>query len=359
LSRAASPARRSGLASGPEAITSGQRRDHRRFAHRVAPCPYFAHAAAASGDIAYRINSTSSSTSRALRRIGKFVDPPVPSTVPSESWGYRNHARFSLDREGHLGFVGAGSRRPIPIERCLIMDSAINEALSVLQAHHTSLTRRPGKRLHQIAVRYGVGTSELLVNPDLSDRGVPLPSGQPLYHEALLERRFQVSAASFFQVNTPQAEMLVRLVSERLALTGYETVVDAYAGVGTFAALLAGRAARIIAIEESAAAIQDAKVNLAGLDNVELIAGKVERVLPDLDVQPDAVIVDPPRIRFPVVLQPWLTPRCIVYVSCRGHAPATSLSSATVAMSSARRCRSISSSDLPHQAVATLEFTGA
>jgi 23S rRNA (uracil1939-C5)-methyltransferase len=205
------------------------------------------------------------------------------------------------------------------------MDDRINDTLAVLQEYHESLTRRPSPlkakdmRLHQIAVRHGVVTDDLLINPDLKDRGVPLATGQPLYHEALLGRRFQVSAASFFQVNTPQAETLVKMVVERLELTGAETIVDAYAGVGTFAALLAGQAKRVIAIEESSSAIRDAKVNLADLGNVELIAGKVERVLPDLDVVPDAVILDPPRAGcFPVVLQALIewAPKRVVYVSC-------------------------------------------
>ena len=299
--------------------------------HRVAPpCPYVGACGGCQWQhIAYshQLELKQHILAEQLRRIGKFNDPPVPPTVPSEPWAYRNHARFSLDREGRLGFVGPGGRRPVAIDRCLIMDEAINRTLAVLQEHHETLTRRAGaalskskgSRLHQVAVRYGVATGELLINPDLSRRDVPLASGQSLYHESLLGHRFQVSAASFFQVNTPQAETLVRLVTERLALTGRETVVDAYAGVGTFAALLAGRAARVIAIEESAAAIQDARVNLEGLGNVELIAGKVERVLPLLEEPVDAVILDPPRPGcHAAVLEAIIerAPRRVVYVSC-------------------------------------------
>ena len=296
--------------------------------HRVSPpCPYVGACGGCQWQhiaYPYQLELKQHILAEQLRRIGKFTDPPVPPTVPSEPWAYRNHARFSLDREGHLGFVGPGGRRPVAIDRCLIMDEAINRTLAVLQEHHEELARLPrvaskGARLHQVAVRYGVATGELLINPDLSKRGVPLASGQALYHESLRGHRFRVSAASFFQVNTPQAETLVRLVTERLALTGHETIVDAYAGVGTFAALLAGRAARVIAIEESAAANADAKVNLEGISNVELIAGKVERVLPQLEERVDAVILDPPRPGcHAAVLEAIIerAPRRVVYVSC-------------------------------------------
>src|SRR5207302_1510491 len=98
-----------------------------------------------------------------------------------------------------------------------------------------------------------------------------------------------------------QAEKLVELVRRRLALASNQTLVDAYAGVGTFAALLAGEVERVIAIEESAAAVDDAMHNIAGIGNIQYYRGKVEEILPQLrenellSGEDVALILDPPR----------------------------------------------------------------
>jgi 23S rRNA (uracil1939-C5)-methyltransferase len=115
---------------------------------------------------------------------------------------------------------------------------------------------------------------------------------------------------------------MVRLVGDALPMSG-PLLVDAFAGVGTFAVIFADRFERVVAIEESAAAVRDAQVNIAGAPNVEMLAGKVEDVLPTLDVAPDAILLDPPRPGcHPAVLEAIARFRCrsIVYVSCN---PAT------------------------------------
>jgi 23S rRNA (uracil1939-C5)-methyltransferase len=248
-----------------------------------------------------------------LVRIGKFEGPPVSPTVGcEETLGYRNHVRFSVGRrEGELGFVSRRSHRLLRIDRCLIAHPWVNEALPKLQGKCAGL--------HQVAIRYGVRTGEALIHPDLSAIEPSLASGQESYHEELAGARFRVSGASFFQTNTPQAEKLIVLVRERLGLEGGELLVDAYAGVGTFAVTLASQVGRVIAIEESAAAMEDAKVNVAGAPNVELLTGKVEAVLPELEERPDCLILDPPRVGCqPRALEAVLAlaPGRVVYVSC-------------------------------------------
>ncbi|MEZ4522575.1 MAG: 23S rRNA (uracil(1939)-C(5))-methyltransferase RlmD [Thermomicrobiales bacterium] len=249
-----------------------------------------------------------------LRRIGKIEDPPVSETVGSPNpYGYRNNARFSTDDEGSLGFItrGPSGREFLRINECMIMNPKINNLLAKLQGH--------GKDLHQVVIRIGEQTGDIFVQPDVSERTTEIESGQPGYGEELLGARFTVSAPSFFQTNTKQAEALVRLVTERLQLDGSETVVDAYAGVGTFAKLLAPHAARVIAIEESKSAVIDAEENVQGIENIEYHQGKVEHVLGTLEIAPDAIILDPPRSgchkrTLRAVLK--FRPRKLIYVSC-------------------------------------------
>jgi 23S rRNA (uracil1939-C5)-methyltransferase len=204
-----------------------------------------------------------------------------------------------------------GSHRFLPIETCLIAHPRINEALTSLQGH--------GAGFHQVELRLGVNTGDLMVQPDLTDRVPALASGQKTYRESLLGREFQVSAPSFFQSNTPQAERLAALVRAKLDPQPNELLLDAYAGVGVFAALFAADVREVIAIEESPAAVADAEVNTRDLANVRNLKGKVEDVLPGLEDRPDAVILDPSRLGcHPDVIAAIvrLAPRKLVYVSC-------------------------------------------
>jgi len=247
-----------------------------------------------------------------LRRIGRFDTQPVNDTIAAENpWGYRNHLRLSAGRLGDIGFMRRGSHRFLKVDKCLIADPRINEAIALLQGK--------GAGLHQVELRAGVNTGELMVQPDMTDRESAAPPGSKVYHESLLGHEFQVSAPSFFQSNTPQAERLARLVREKLDPQPDDLLLDAYAGVGTFAALFAADVREVIGIEESPAAVADAAVNLAGLSNVRYIEGKVEAVLPELTEQPDAVILDPSRLGcHPDVIEAILrlAPRKLVYVSC-------------------------------------------
>ena len=285
--------------------------------HRVvAPCPYFGMCGGCQwqhidygqqGELKGRIVADQ------LRRIGKFQDPPVLPTVPAvETWSYRNHARFSVGRRhGELGFTTPLRHRFLRIERCLIMHPFINDVLARLQGKCAGL--------HQVAVRYGVKTDEALIHPSLEEIDPSIPSGQPWYEEELLGKRFRISGASFFQVNTLQAEVLANVVRRKLNLEPHHILLDAYAGVGTFAVLLAPYVKRVVAVEESSSAVADAVLNQAGTDNITFFEGKVEVILPQLKERPDAAILDPPRAgchpdALAAVLA--LAPAQLVYVSC-------------------------------------------
>ena len=77
-------------------------------------------------------------------------------------------------------------------------------------------------------------TGSWMVQPALRSPDVAVASGQSHYDDEIGGAVFRVASPSFFQVNAQQADRVAELVREALALSGTETVVDAYAGVGTF-----------------------------------------------------------------------------------------------------------------------------
>src|SRR5207253_4351060 len=111
--------------------------------------------------------------------------------------------------------------------------------------------------------------------------------------QRLLGVSFRVSGGAFFQVNTrpadgadgaSMADLLAARALDGLALTGTETVLDLYAGVGTFAILAAPHARRVIAVEEAPVAATDARYNAqqAGARNVEVHTRSAEQLMPTL-----------------------------------------------------------------------------
>jgi len=279
-----------------------------------APCPHFGQCTGCQWQhIGYehQLHLKHTAVEEALEKAGYIRNAPMALPVPApEPLGYRNHARFTVGPEGTLGFVNRESRQFVRIDRCLLMQPWINQALSELQGHCGQTT--------QASIRYGVNTGQWIIQPNLGT-SVPLKSGQKYYEEVLLGRRFRINSASFFQVNTAQAERMAHLVIERLSLTGRELVIDAYAGVGTFAALLAPHADRVYAVEDSATAVQDARVNIQGLQNVEIITARTEDIIGSLPDATDALVLDPPRVGcHPLALHALLRrpPRRVVYLSC-------------------------------------------
>jgi 23S rRNA (uracil1939-C5)-methyltransferase len=131
-------------------------------------------------------------------------------------------------------------------------------------------------------------------------------------------RYFRVTAGCFFWPSPPATDLLVDSVLQYAELSGAETVLELFAGVGTLTAFLAPEAAEVTGVEVNPDAVADAAINLDEFDNVTLFEGPAEEILPLLELDPDVVVIDPPPSGLPLpVLDKIvdLRPERIVYVS--------------------------------------------
>ncbi|MEW5827966.1 MAG: hypothetical protein AB1846_03680, partial [Chloroflexota bacterium] len=268
-------------------------------------------------------------------------NPPVRPIVPSpREWNYRNQVQFHLTQEGKLGFVshlpaGEGPEvRVIPITECHLPEAPIN-------AFWPQLGFDPGAPDDRISIRSGAGDDLMLViesdepaPPEVdfeagisavhvfADNPIVMAGDDHLVIE-VLGRPFKVSAASFFQVNTPMA---ARMVEHALGLLPekMDALLDIYCGVGLFSAFAAPRCQRLIGIETSPSACEDFTANLDEFDHVELYQAPAEDVLPALVTQIASLrhahaIVDPPRAGLDRKVLDALAaarPESVIYVSC-------------------------------------------
>lgn len=302
---------------------------------------------------------------------GIIVHPTMGMKNP---WRYRNKVQVPFgEMEGGLigGFYAQGSHRIIDMDQCLIQHERSDEVVARVkeiarslgisaynEATHTGLLRH-------VVVKYGFATGELMVI--LVTNGTRIPSveqwvraireaipgvksichnvntartnvifgertkvlwGEEVIHDTIGDVKFAISPRSFYQVNPVQTEVLYRQALEYAGLTGKETVIDAYCGIGTISLFLARHAKQVYGVEIVEDAVADARRNAAlnDLHNVTFAAGKAEEVIPawkQEGIVPDVIVVDPPRKGCDAALLETMVamrPERIVYVSCN---PAT------------------------------------
>lgn len=248
-----------------------------------------------------------------LKRIGGFENPEdfTNLTLKAENpYNYRNRADFSINRQNLLGFKIRGTHKFLHVEYCHIMHNEINKILSLLQG------KKPKRKTHNITIRYGINTGKWLIQPEMDT--VEIETGQTFYTERLLGYDFTISAPSFFQVNTYQAEKLIQTVLNYITSED-KIIIDAYAGVGTFTVFLAQKSEKVIAIEESRSAYKDAQINIKNLDNITYLCKKTEEALFESKINGDAIVLDPPRVGcMKDVLQAIAEKKIkkVIYVSC-------------------------------------------
>jgi 23S rRNA (uracil1939-C5)-methyltransferase len=321
----------------------------------------------------YQLEAKHNQVIQALERIGGFagiaVDPILQVTHPLQ---YRNKSTYPLRRsqsgQVQAGYFQKGTHQLVNLNQCPIQDERLNPLLAGvkqdLQARGWSIydeTQHRGKLRH-LSLRIGRRTGEMLLTlvsqsaglvgleeqaQQWLDRypglvGVCLNlnrdrtnvifgsetqclAGRPYLHETFAGLTFQISSGTFFQVHTEQAEALVQVIADELHLQGSETLIDAYCGIGTMTLPLARQVKQAIGLEVQAEAIAQARLNadLNQIENVQFAIGEVETILPQIEVQPDVVLLDPPRKGCDGSVIQTLRdrqPRKIVYVSCN---PAT------------------------------------
>lgn len=132
---------------------------------------------------------------------------------------------------------------------------------------------------------------------------------------------FDISANSFFQTNTRQAEKLYQTVLDYARISKSDTVWDLYAGTGTISLLLAGEAKEVIGFELVESAVEDANRNARshGVENTRFVGGDLLKHLHKTEPRPDILVTDPPRAGMHEKVVRYLNelaPKRIVYVSC-------------------------------------------
>ncbi|CAG0975791.1 23S rRNA (uracil-C(5))-methyltransferase RlmCD [Anaerolineae bacterium] len=254
-----------------------------------------------------------------LARIGGIKDAVVHPTIGSHNeWQYRSHVNFHRTLDGQLGFVTTDDRTVMTINECHIIRP---ELVSLFEQFKHKRLKPEQKR---VRLQVGSQSTETLAATNVDDETgsdeTRTIMGTGKVHDTIKDHIFEVSAGSFFQVNLPQAETLVNLVLERLALQGSEHVLDLYSGVGLFSAFLAPEARKVTTIESYPPALADARVNLAKFSNIKVMQGTAEQLLTRfLQGHFDAAVIDPPRAGMkPAALDELIKckPRKLVYVSC-------------------------------------------
>lgn len=284
---------------------------------------------------------------------------------------YRNKVHAVFDFQKGKGIVSGiyqeGTHKVIPVDECLLEDRKADEIIASVRQLAGSFKMKTYDEdtgyglLRHVLVRVGHATGQIMVvlvlgspilpskknfinelcklHPEITtivlnvnDKETSMVLGdkeQTLYGKGYIEdrlcgRAFRISPKSFYQVNAVQTEKLYQKAIEYASLTGKETVIDAYCGIGTIGLAAAGYVKKVIGVELNQAAVKDAVVNarINGIKNADFYqndAGKFMAQLAEVGEKADVVFMDPPRSGsteefMDALLR--LQPERIVYISC-------------------------------------------
>lgn len=306
-----------------------------------------------------------------IDRIGKLPHVPVHPVKGMENpWRYRNKSQIPFsERDGKVvsGFYKSRTHHIVDTDVCIIQSEEADEIMSTLKHEMHAIgieaydERTNRGMLRHLIVRKGRATGELMVvlvtrkkkfpqkdaaielikkvAPDVTSIMQNVNSqntnvifgdetillyGKPVIVDSIAGVDFEISARSFYQVNPEQTEVLYGQALEYAQLTGDESVIDAYCGIGTISLFLAQKTKEVYGVEIVPQAIEDAKRNaeLNGITNAYFEAGAAEVVIPKWYAEGkrfDVLVVDPPRKGCDEELLKTILeykPKRVVYVSC-------------------------------------------
>lgn len=286
-----------------------------------------------------------------------------------EHYRCKVHAAFGEDRRHNAisGIYEEKSHRIVPVDSCLIENERADAIIVSIRGLLRSFKIRPYNEdtgyglLRHVLVRTGHATGQILVvlvlaspilpsknnfvkallklHPEITsivinvnDRNTSMVLGdkeQVVYGKGYIEDRlcgmmFRISPKSFYQVNPGQTEKLYEKAMEYAALTGKETVLDAYCGTGTIGLIASAHAGRVIGVELNGDAVRDARSNAKRnqVKNIQFYqndAGKLLLQMAEQGERLDVLLMDPPRSgssREFLEAAARILPGRIVYISC-------------------------------------------
>lgn len=304
------------------------------------------------------------------RLLGKFhrVEPIIGMEHP---YHYRNkvQAAFMLTRDRKIisGVYQASTHRVVSVESCMIEDTLADEIIASIRKLMPSFKMLPYNEhtgagfLRHVLVKHGFASGQIMV---VLVTGTPIFPAKKRFVEALRKQHpeittvvhnynpnrtsmvlgeaekvlygpgyiedqlcgctFRISAKSFYQINPVQTEILYQKAIELAGLTGNETIVDAYCGVGTIGLIASRHAKQVVGIEVNRDAVQDAIANAKRnqIKNCRFFcadAGKWMTSRAEEGQSADVLLMDPPRAGSDeAFLSAVVTfsPKRVVYISC-------------------------------------------
>lgn len=291
---------------------------------------------------------------------------PILSMEQPYHYRHKVYATFSRNKKGELiaGIYEENSHRPVCTKDCSIQQEQANRIIATItrlmkkkkiepyqEDRGTGILRhvylRVARQTGQVMVVLVTGSRDLpgkkqfveelcrehpeiaTIVHNVNDRKTSMVLGEKetvLFGKGYIEDvlcglTFRISPKSFYQVNPAQTERLYETAVSFAGLTGKETVLDAYCGIGTISLLASKAAEKVIGVELNADAMHDAQKNakLNGCDNVEFICKDAGEYMKKSGSSPDVVFLDPPRSgsdrKFLEALAK-AAPKKIVYISC-------------------------------------------